>query len=102
MAYFAVINESGPAWDRSRPRREQEKWVEHAAFIDSLADEGFFLLVGPLSPTKSLLIVDSESEHSARAKLAEDPWRKMGILRLVSVEPWEVLVGKELLTTKAR
>jgi uncharacterized protein YciI len=102
MAYFAIINESGPAWNHSRSRRDQEKWAEHAAFIDSLAEEGFFLLVGPLSPTKSLLIVESESEQAAKARLAEDPWRKMGMLRLLSIEPWEVLVGKEILTGKRR
>ena len=98
MAYFVVVNESGPAWNPSRSRREQEKWTEHAAYIDSLASEGFFLLVGPLSSTKSLLIVEADSEEAVRARLGEDPWRKIGILRLRSLEPWEVLVGQERLS----
>jgi len=97
MAYFAVINDGGPAWDPARSRRNQEKWAEHATYIDSLAEKGFFLLVGPLSPTKSLLIVAAASDREVRDRLAEDPWRKLGILRLLSVEPWEVLVGKERL-----
>ena len=97
MAYFAVVNESGPAWNPSRSRRDQEKWTEHAAYIDALAVEGFFLLVGPLSPTKSLLVVQADSENAVATRLAEDPWRKMGILRVLSIEPWEVLVGKERL-----
>jgi len=100
MAYFAVVNESGPAWNPSRSRRDQEKWTEHAAYIDALAEEGFFLLVGPLSPTKSLLIINADSERAAATRLEEDPWRKMGILRVLSIEPWEVLVGKERLMSQ--
>ncbi len=99
MAYFAVVNESGPAWNPSRSRRDQAGWAEHAAYIDGRASEGFFVLVGPLSPTKSLLIVEAESEAVVRARLAEDPWRRSRTLRLVSVEPWEVLVGKERLAS---
>ena len=102
MPYFAVVNESGPAWNPSRSRRDQEKWAEHAAYIDALASEGFFLLVGPLSPTKSLLIVKSDSEQAVKTRLAEDPWRTMGILRLLSIEPWEVLVGQERLVGQRR
>ncbi len=97
MTYFVVINDSGPGWDPSRLRRDQDGWAEHAAYVDGLASEGFFLLVGPLSPTRSLLIVAADSETVARARLAEDPWRRRGTLRLVSIEPWEVLVGKERL-----
>lgn len=102
MTYFVVINDGGPAWDRSRSRRDQAKWTEHAAFIDALAEEGFILLVGPLSPTKAMLIVDAASEQAVRARLAEDPWRKMGILDLRSVEPWEVLIGQDRLAAKRR
>jgi uncharacterized protein YciI len=100
MAYFAVINESGPTWNPSRARRAQENWTKHAAFIDALADEGFLLLVGPLSPTRALLIAESVSEEAVRARIALDPWMETGILRVRSFDPWEVLVGKELLAAK--
>ena len=99
MAYFAIVNESGPAWNLSRSRRNQEGWDEHAAYIDGLAREGFFLMVGPLSPTKSLLIVEADDEQVVKTRLAEDPWRKTGILRVFSIEPWEVLVGRERLVS---
>jgi uncharacterized protein YciI len=102
VAYFAVINDSGPAWNPARARRDQEKWAEHAAFIDAQADERFVIAVGPLSPTRALLIVDSTSELAVRSRLAEDPWMKMGILRVLSIDPWEVLVGKEVLAAKVR
>jgi uncharacterized protein YciI len=71
MPYFAAVNESGPAWNPSHSRRDREKWAEHAAYIDALASEGPFLLVGPLSPTKTLLIVKSDSEWTVKTRLAE-------------------------------
>jgi uncharacterized protein YciI len=97
MAYFVVVMEAGPAWNPSRPRREQENWREHAAFIDSLAAEHFLLLVGPLSPTRALEILDAPSEQSVRTRLKTDPWVRVGTLRILSVDPWEVLIGKERL-----
>jgi uncharacterized protein YciI len=97
MPFFVAVNEGGPSWDPSRSRREQEGWREHAEFIDRLAEEGFFLLVGPVSPTKSILILNATDEQEARSRLAKDPWREAGVLQLVSLEAWEVLVGKELL-----
>ncbi len=99
MPYFAVINEAGPAWNPSRQRRDQDEWKEHAQFIDALAEEHFLLLVGPLSPTRALQILEAESEHAVRARLAQDPWMTKGTLRILSIDPWEVLVGKERLTS---
>jgi uncharacterized protein YciI len=100
MAYFVVTNEQGPAWKSSRSLREQERWAEHAAFIDALADEGFLILAGPLgggAKHRALLIVNSVSEQGIRERFAEDPWMRMGVLRILTIEPWEVLVGTERL-----
>jgi uncharacterized protein YciI len=74
--------------------RQQEKWDEHAAFMNALADEGFVVLGGPLGDgEKILLIIDAESERQIAARLADDPWTPMGLLREVSVERWEILLG---------
>jgi uncharacterized protein YciI len=100
MAYFVVTNEQGPAWQNSRSMRDQEKWAEHAEFIDALTDERFVILAGPLeggTSHRALLIVDSTSVQVVRSRFAEDPWMRMGILRILTIEPWEVLVGKERL-----
>jgi hypothetical protein len=48
MAYYPVTREPGVAWDTSRSMREQDAWDEHAAFMDTLADEGLVVLGGPL------------------------------------------------------
>jgi uncharacterized protein len=98
MVYFVVINEQGPNWIPSRSMRDQEKWTEHAAFVNALAEEGFIMFAGPLGGSsihRALLIADAESESAVRTRFAEDPWMQMGLLRVASVEPWEVLVGPE-------
>jgi len=45
---YAVIRERGQVWDTSREMREQERWDEHAAFMEALVDEGLIVLGGPL------------------------------------------------------
>ena len=67
-------------------------WDAHAAFMDSLAEEGTVILGGPVGEgdgEHSLLVVHSESEAAIRARLADDPWAN-GILAIDSVEPWSV------------
>ena len=94
MAYFAVMRERGGPWDFSLTLREQEQWVEHAAFMEALVDDGFVVLGGPFADgVRVLLIVDAESETEIEARLAEDPWTPMGLLRTLSIERWEILLG---------
>jgi uncharacterized protein YciI len=86
MTYFAVTRERGRSWDASLGMREQEKWDEHAAFMDALADDGFVVLGGPLDDGKKvLLIIDAESEQEIVARLGDDPWTPMGLLRILRV-----------------
>jgi uncharacterized protein YciI len=90
--YFLVEEAKGPAWDHSRRRREQAGWDEHAAFMDSLAEEGFVVLGGPIGEgdgDNALLIVNADSEETVRARLARDPWHD-GVLRIESIRPWAV------------
>jgi len=70
---------------------EQERWAEHAAFMDRLAEEGFVVLGGPLGDgVNILLIVDADTEEAIQARLAADPWASMGLLSVTNVEPWEI------------
>jgi uncharacterized protein YciI len=90
MRYFAVIREPGPRWDFRKPMREQADWGAHAEFMDALAEEGFVVLDGPLGHgSKFLLAFDALSEAEIRQRLEQDPWTKMDLLRITSVEPWE-------------
>jgi uncharacterized protein YciI len=94
VGYYAVTREPGPGWDASRAMREQKRWGEHAAFMDALAEEGFVVLGGPLGGEEKefLLILNADSEQHIEARLAEDPWVPMELLRIARVETWEILL----------
>jgi uncharacterized protein YciI len=90
--FFAVrLRRSGPR-DWSRDLREQDGWEEHARFVDSLVDEGFVVLGGPLEGGREILhAISSSSEAAVRRRLAEDNRAQNGMLTVTSVEPWTVL-----------
>ena len=95
MTYFVVTRVPGPAWDAARGMREQERWDDHAAFMDGLAEEGWVVLGGPLGDgSRFMHVVDAEDEEEVEARFAADPWVPMELLRVTRVERWEVLLGK--------
>jgi uncharacterized protein YciI len=97
MSYFAVIRDGGPGWEAAKTLREQTAWDEHADFMDALAAEAFIVAGGPLDGgPRTLLVIDAESEDEIRRRLNDDPWTPMGLLRVASVEPWEILLGSKL------
>jgi uncharacterized protein YciI len=92
--YYLVEEAKGPTWDHARRRREQVGWDEHAAFMDTLVDEGFAVLGGPIGEGDGenvLLIVAADSEEAVRARLAADPWYE-GVLTIASIRPWSVWI----------
>jgi uncharacterized protein YciI len=97
MSYFAVVREGGPSWDAAKTLREQTAWSEHADFMNGLAAEAFVVAGGPLDGgPRTLLVIDAGSEDEIRRRLEDDPWTPMGLLRVASVEPWEILLGSKL------
>jgi uncharacterized protein YciI len=60
--------------------------------MDALVDEGFIVLGGPLGDGKALLIINAASEQETDARLADDPWTPMGLLRTAKIERWEILL----------
>ena len=95
VIYYTVTRERGESWDASLPMRKQEKWDEHAEFMDALVDDGFIVLGGPLGDgeEKFLLISNAESEQEIYARFADDPWTPMRLLRIAKVDRWEILLG---------
>jgi uncharacterized protein YciI len=90
--YLLVRHVPGPAWDHSKQRREQAGWDEHAAFMDTLAAEGFVVLGGPVGVGDgdyALLVVSARDEAAVRERLADDPWADT-VLKVETVEPWSV------------
>jgi uncharacterized protein YciI len=103
MSYFAVIREAGPRWTDGGIAG-QPAVNDHAGFMNALASDGFILFAGPLAATESgrlraLLIVDAETEDEIRRRLADDPWVHMDRLVIMSIEPWNLIVGAERLPT---
>ena len=76
MATFLVqLLRSGPEYELTKPLEEQSGWVEHAAFMDGLVDDGVIVLGGPLSDEYRVVhVFEAESEDVVRATLARDPW----------------------------
>jgi uncharacterized protein YciI len=90
--YHLVKLVNGPGFHPARPRREQDGWDEHAAFMDALTEEGVVVLGGPVGDVDRedvLLVVDVQDEAEIRARLADDPWAD-DILAIESVRPWSV------------
>jgi len=91
MAVFVLTQVNGPNYDRSRHRRDQAGWAEHAAYMDELLAGGFVIMGGPLDDGEHvLLIVQAEDEEEVSQRLAGDPWRPMGILATKSLQRWDV------------
>lgn len=91
--YFAVRLERGGPYDFSRDLREQDGFDEHARFMDSLVDDGFMVLGGPLGDDRETLhAISGPSEQAVRERLAEDNWAQNGMLTIKSIEPWTILL----------
>ncbi len=101
MALYVLRLRRGGPWDWSRDMREQAGWDEHARFMDGLVDAGFVVLGGPLEGGRDTLhIVEADSKDAIRARMAEDPWARNGMLSPASIERWTVLLDGVGLTSR--
>jgi uncharacterized protein YciI len=93
---FLVRVARGGPWDWSKDMREQELWPEHARFMNGLVDDGLILLGGPVAGGREAFhVVAASSEDELRARFAEDPWARNGMLTVKSVERWTILLSPE-------
>jgi uncharacterized protein YciI len=73
--------------------RQQDGWDDHARFMDSLVEDGFIVLGGPLGGDREVLLaIRAPSEDAVRARLAQDNWHENGMLTVTSIEPWTILL----------
>lgn len=105
MSYFAVIREAGPAWTDDKGSFEQPGVNDHASFMNTLVDQGFVLVGGPLAGSEHgrvrvLLIVDAASDTEIRSRLSDDPWSLTQRLVIVSIEVWNIFVGAQRLSPR--
>lgn len=93
---FLVYQQHAGPWDWSKGLRDQELYEEHARFVDELVDQGFIVLGGPLDERDVVLVVNSDSEASIRARFATDPWVVNGMLAITAIHPWTILLEGRL------
>ena len=94
MMFLVILRRSGPEYDHSRPLEEQSGWLEHAAFMDGLVEDGFIVLGGPLADEyRVVYAVEAESEETVRATFARDPWSETH-LRVDTIEPWTLRLDR--------
>jgi len=103
MSYYAVTRNAGLGWADGKGAFEQPRASDHAAFMNSLADEGLILFAGPLAGTEHerirvLLIADAPTEADVRRRLADDPWEIAETVVTATIEPWSLFVGTQRLT----
>jgi uncharacterized protein YciI len=59
--------------------------------------EGFFVAGSPLGDedkaARVLQVVSAPDRDAIETRMAEDPWTPLHLLRIVSIEPWSVLLG---------
>jgi uncharacterized protein YciI len=61
--------------------------------MDSLVDDGFIVLGGPLAGEREILhAISAPSEQAVRARLAQDNWAQNGMLTVRSIESWTILL----------
>jgi uncharacterized protein YciI len=93
--FHVVLRQAGPEFDPALPLAEQTGWAEHAAYMDSLVDEGHIVLGGPLPNGRVAHAMEAESAEDVDAIWARDPWYESHLV-LESVELWEIrLDGRE-------
>ncbi len=61
--------------------------------MDSLVDEGFIVVGGPLAGDRKILhAVSAPSEEAVRERLSHDNWHQNGTLTIKAIEPWTILL----------
>lgn len=107
MSYYAVTRDAGPGWADGKGAFEQPGASDHAAFMNTLADEGLVLFAGPLAGSEDgrirvLLIAEAPGEADISRRLADDPWEITQRVVTTTIEPWNLLVGaRRLLPAQA-
>lgn len=100
MAYYVIRSEQGPAWNPTRAMREQVLWTEHATYINSLLSSDKMILGGPIgegTPYRAMVVFVADSEATVRDRLDADPWYKAGVLRVTSIDRWEMIATNDRL-----
>jgi hypothetical protein len=90
MMFLVILRRTGPEYDHSKALEEQSGWLDHAAFMDGLVDDGFIVLGGVLGDeVRTAHAVEAGSEQEIRERLAQDPWSGSHLV-VDSIDPWTI------------
>jgi len=88
--FLVILRRSGPDYDHSKSLEQQSGWLEHAAFMDGLVDDGFIVLGGVLGDeVRTAHAVEAGSESEVRETLARDPWSGSHLV-VDSIDLWTI------------
>lgn len=91
---FVGMVERTAQWDRSKQAHEQPGFADHAAYMGALEQEGFVAMAGLLAESEHILFVFlADSEEQVRERLAQDPWQKSGMAKLIRLEEAHFRIG---------
>lgn len=94
--FLVRLRQAGPEFDPALPLDRQSGWTEHAAYMESLVEQGHIVLGGTLPAGATAHAFEAASEEDVRAIWARDPWHESHLI-LESIEPWTIrLDGREL------
>jgi hypothetical protein len=87
--FHVILRQTGPEFDPTLPLEQQTGWGEHAAYMNSLVQDGHIVLGGPLPNGRVAHAMEAGSEEELRAIWSRDPWHESHLI-LESAEPWEI------------
>jgi hypothetical protein len=87
--FHVVLRQAGPEFDPALPLEQQTGWNDHAAFMDSLVEDGHIVLGGTLPNGRTAHRMEAASEDELRAIWAGDPWYESHLV-IEEVEPWTI------------
>jgi hypothetical protein len=91
---FVGMVERTAQWDRSKEAHEQPGFADHAAYMGALEQDGFIAMAGLLAESEHILFVFlADSEEQVRERLAQDPWQRSGMARLIRLEEAHFRIG---------
>ncbi len=91
---FVGIVERTAKWDNAKEAHEHEGFADHAAYMGGLEAEGFIAMAGlMLQSSQVLFVFIAGSEEEVRAKVANDPWQKSGLAKLIRLEETAFRIG---------
>lgn len=91
---YVVMSGNAPGADLAQAR---QAWSQWQAYIQSLLDEGRFVLAGGFQGSVTgMTVFSADSQEEAEAIVARDPMVAGGFWRAGKVLPWNILAGTDV------